>query len=553
MLTTLQLKNFVIVRELELDFANGLSVLTGETGAGKSILIDALGLLLGDRADAGVVRHGCERAELGASFSIDDSPAPQGWLAEQELSGDDADELVLRRTIDSSGKSRAWINGRSATLAQLKELGEMLVEIHGQHAHQTLLRSDAQRDLLDSYAGARALVREVGALYRDWHRSAEELATAENNAEAFETERERLQWQIDEVASLGLAAGEWGELQAEHKRLQHAASLIEGVQAGLGLLADGDDNCQGWLAGATHRLSQLADFDAGVNETLELLAATEAQLSEAVHALRLYADRLELDPGRLAEVESRMDAAFRLARKYRVEPDQLIEKLADWQARLAELGGSEGLAQLREKTRRARAAYDEKASQLGALRRKTASRLADLVSEELQHLALAGSRFEIAVTALEKPTAAGLEHIEYLVANHASAPARPMAKIASGGELSRISLALQVITSQIAQVPTLIFDEVDVGIGGRVAEIVGRLLADLGKTRQVLCITHLPQVAACGAHHLQVSKNQDQEGVASAIATLTMDARIEEIARMLGGVDITETTRRHAAEMLGVA
>jgi len=272
-----------------------------------------------------------------------------------------------------------------------------------------------------------------------------------------------------------------------------------------------------------------------------------------VHALRIYADRLELDPERLAEVESRMDAAFRLARKYRVEPDQLIEKLADWQARLAELGGSEGLAQLREKTRRARAAYDEKASQLGALRRKTASRLADLVSEELQHLALAGSRFEIAVTALEKPTAAGLEHIEYLVANHASAPARPMAKIASGGELSRISLALQVITSQIAQVPTLIFDEVDVGIGGRVAEIVGRLLADLGKTRQVLCITHLPQVAACGAHHLQVSKNQDQEGVASAIATLTMDARIEEIARMLGGVDITETTRRHAAEMLGVA
>lgn len=550
MLQTLTLKNFVIVRELELDFRAGLTVLTGETGAGKSILIDALSLLLGDRSDAGVVRHGADRAELAAGFSLAGLADAQAWLTGQELAGDDADELLLRRVIDSGGKSRAWINGRPSTLAQLKELGERLVDIHGQHEHQSLLKTDAQRVLLDGYAGTLALAKDVAARHREWRRLADDLAAAEANAEAFENERERLQWQVDEVGALSFAAAEWPELQAEHKRLNHAASLIDGVQSSLAQLADGDENCQSWLAGVSSRLAELADYDAGINETQELLAGAEAQLGEAVNALRHYADRLELDPERLAEVEARLEAIFRIARKYRVEPELLPERLASWQLRLDELGGSAGLDALRASVAVAEKNYREQAGKLSKQRATAANKLAAAVTDELQHLALAGSRFEIALNPQEKPAAFGLEQIEFLVANHASAPAKPMAKIASGGELSRISLALQVITSQVASTPTLIFDEVDVGIGGRVAEIVGRLLAELGDSRQVLCITHLPQVAARGRHHLQVSKTQDASGVASHIAVLDSAQRVDEIARMLGGVEITATTRKHAEEML---
>ncbi len=553
MLQTLALRNFVIVRELELECRRGLTVLTGETGAGKSILIDALGLLLGDRADAGVVRNGTDRAELTATFDLAGLSAAQAWLAGNELAGDDTDELLLRRVIDASGKSRAWINGAQATLTQLKELGEKLVEIHGQHEHQSLLKGEAQRGLLDEHAGATGLAREVAAAYRDWRQVADELALAESNAEAFEAERERLQWQVEEVAALGFAASEWPELQAEQKRLNHAASLIDGVQASLNVLADGDENCQGWMGGVSSRLAELAEYDAGVTEALELLDGAGAQLAEAVHALRLYADRLELDPQRLQEVESRMDAVFRMARKYRVEPGLLPERLAGWQARLDQLGGSAGLDALRASVVRAESGYRKRAGELSALRETAARQLSLAVTDELQHLALSGSRFEIALLPQEKPSAFGLEQVEFRVANHASAPARAMARIASGGELSRISLALQVITSQVSGAPTLVFDEVDVGIGGRVAEIVGRLLAQLGSSRQVLCITHLPQVAARGASHLQVCKSQDESGVASSIRLLDPAERIEEVARMLGGVDITETTRSHAAEMLAAS
>ena len=452
--------------------------------------------------------------------------------------------------IDSNGKSRAWINGAQATLGQLRDLGEMLVEIHGQHEHQSLLKADAQRALLDGYAGTAPLVRELGALYRDWRKLADELLQAETHAGEYEAERERLQWQVDEVTALSFSASEWPELQAEHTRLNHAASLIEGVQASLSLLADNDLNCQSAMAQAGTRLASLAEYDAGVNDTQELLAGAEAQLAEAISALRHYADRLELDPARLSEVEQRMDAIFRMARKYRVEPELLPAQLATWQTRLAELGGSAGLDALRVNVVRAEAAYAKQAEQVSTLRQDAASKLATAVTAELQHLALAGSRFEIVLNLLDKPAAFGLEQIEFRVANHATAPAKAMARIASGGELSRISLALQVITSQIAGVPTLIFDEVDVGIGGRVAEIVGRLLSELGMNRQVLCITHLPQVAARGAHHLQVNKSQDEQGVASAIHALNAIERVEEVARMLGGLEITDTTRKHAAEML---
>lgn len=552
MLHSLHLRDFVIVRELALDFSAGLSVLTGETGAGKSILIDALGLLLGERAEAGMVRQGAERTELNAVFVTAALPQVVEWLAAESLQGDDGD-LLLRRVIDAAGKSRAWINGTPATLAQLKNLGELLVDIHGQHAHQSLLRADAQRALLDDYAQASELARSVREQYRHWQALAGELQDAEQNRAAFEAECERLQWQIDEVAALNLAEGEWPELQAEHKRLHHAASLIEGVQGGLTVLADGDENCQSWLASVQHQLAGLADYDAGINETLELLEGAEAQLADAIHALRHYADRLELDPARLAEVEARLDAVFRTARKFRLPPEALPAQLLEWQQRLSELGGTGGLEGLQARVELAEAAFRQQASLLSAARGKAAGELELAVNAQLPELALGSSRFAITLLPLDAPAAFGLEQVELQVANHPSAPLRALAKVASGGELSRISLALQVVTSKVAAVPTLIFDEVDVGIGGKVAEIVGRRLRELGESRQVLCITHLPQVAACGHQHLQVSKTSDEAGVVSAITVLDRSERIAEIARMLGGVTITETTRQHAEEMLGIA
>ncbi|GGP27591.1 DNA repair protein RecN [Silvimonas amylolytica] len=552
MLLSLNLKNFVIVDKLALEFASGLSVFTGETGAGKSIVIDALGLLLGDRADAGMVRHGTDKAELAVEFDISKLAAARAWLAEAELTGDDADVVNLRRTLDSQGKSKAFINGTAATLAQLKTLGEMLVDIHGQHAHQLLLRPETQRAVFDAFASAGDIAATVGSHWRDWQRAEEEFAAASRNAAAFEAERERLQWQINEVAELALGEHEWEELQGEHRRLQHAASLIDGVQAALTALTDGDENCQGWLGSATRQLQELASYDELLTPSLDLLAGVEAQLSEAVSELRRYADHLELDPQRLQEVEVRLDAIWRTARKYRIEPpDRLPQALQDWNAQLENLGGGEGIARLQKAVATARAAYEKTAAQLSALRQKHAAPFAKAVTAQMKPLALAESTFTVALTAV--PAGGhGQEDVDFQIA-HGEAEARPMGKIVSGGELSRISLAIQVISSGLSGVPTLVFDEVDVGIGGRVAEIVGRMLADLGKAHQVLCITHLPQVAACGQQHFQVSKDKGNAGIVSHVAALDEAGRIEEIARMLGGVDITETTRRHAAELLGHA
>ena len=552
MLQSLRLRDFVIVDELELDFGNGFTVLTGETGAGKSILIDALSLLLGERAEAGVVRHGAEKADLSAEFQIAGQAELAAILVESALEGDD-DTVLIRRTIDASGRSRAFINGQAATLAQLKQVGEFLVDIHGQHAHQSLMRPDAQRQLLDDFAGKTELSRSVRQAFQAWKRAEEKLAEASRFAGEFAAERERLVWQIEELNNLSLAADEWTGLQTEHARLSHAASLIEGSQSVLDTLSDGDVNIQSMLAMVQSRLIDMARLDPSLRETVDLLATAEANLDEAVHAVRHYTERVELDPSRLAEVERRMDDIHRMARKYRVEPEQLQGKLEGWQARLAELGGSEGLDALEANVRALEQEFRKLAEQLSTARKTQAGKLGKAVTAEMQRMAMSGSRFEIALLPLDAPAAFGLEQIEFQVAPHASAPARSIAKVASGGELSRISLALQVVTSQVAAVPTLIFDEVDVGIGGGVAEIVGRLLKQLGTRHQVLCVTHLPQVAASGDHQLQVSKRLVGRDVSSRIARLDDKGRIEEIARMLGGVEITDTTRRHAAEMLGYA
>lgn len=550
MLLTLNIRDFVIVDRLELEFQPGFTVLTGETGAGKSILIDALSLALGERADAGVVRAGAERAEIEAEFDTRTLPQLQSWLDEHELGGDPG-VCLMRRVVDGGGRSRAFINGRSATLQQLRETGEFLVDIHGQHAHQSLLKAAAQRELLDAYAGLGRQARETAAAWKEWQALKKARLEREKNAAAYAEELERLEWQVKELAALNFSAPEWEELQAEHARLTHAASLMEGAQYGLEVLSENDVACLAQVNGVIARLNNLVEYDTGLKEILDLLEPAEVQLREAAYSLRHYLQRLDLDPERLAQCEQRLGEVHDAARKYRVGPDQLPELLAEKSARLDELRGYDSGGDEAQREEKAQAQYLDLAGKLSAARKEAARELSGKVSAAMQSLAMAGGRFEVALTEFEG-NAHGLEEIEFLVSAHSGLPPKPLAKVASGGELSRISLAIQVITSKVSLVPTLIFDEVDVGIGGGVAEIVGQLLKQLGAERQVLCVTHLPQVAAQGDHHWQISKSSQAGGVVSRIQVLEPAARIDEVARMLGGVEVTETTRKHAAEMLGV-
>lgn len=548
MLRHLAIRDFVIVDRLELEFAAGFGALTGETGAGKSILIDALALALGERADAGVVRAGCDKADVAATFDITALPAVGAWLAANDL--DAEDDLILRRVLDAGGRSRGYINGSPATAQQLREVGEFLVDIHGQHAHQSLLRADAQRALLDSHAGLTAEAQQVAATWRAWRAARQALEDAASGVEALAREREQLEWQVRELDALAFTSDEWAELEVEHRRLGHAASLIEGAQYALDVLADGEAACAGQVDGVAARLDGLASYDPALQEVAGLLQSAQAELGEAISTLRRYADRVDLDPARLAEVERRMEAVLASARKYRVRPGELPGLLADWQQRLAALDASADLAGLAAKADAAQAEYHRLATQLSAGRQRVAGEMGVAVSALMQQLALASGRFELALLPLAEGTVNGLEQVEFRVGGLAGQEAKALAKVASGGELSRISLAIQVLTSRSASVPTLIFDEVDVGIGGGVAEIVGRLLRELGGERQVLCVTHLPQVAARAEWQWQVSKETRDGVTLSAIQPLAEDQRIREIARMLGGVEVTDITLAHASELL---
>ena len=548
MLRHLAIRDFVIVDRLELEFSAGFGALTGETGAGKSILIDALALALGERADAGVVRAGCDKADVAATFDIAALPAVGAWLAANDL--DAEDELILRRVLDAGGRSRGYINGSPATAQQLREVGEFLVDIHGQHAHQSLLRADAQRALLDSHAGLSGEAQQVAAAWRAWRAARQALEDAASGAEALTREREQLEWQVRELDALAFTNDEWAELEVEHRRLGHAASLIEGAQFALNVLADGEAACAGQVDSVAARLDGLASYDPALQEVAGLLQSAQAELSEAISTLRRYADRVDLDPARLAEVERRMEAVLASARKYRVQPGELPALLADWQQRLAALDASADLAGLAARAEAAQADYRRLATQLSAGRQRVAGEMGAAVSALMQQLALASGRFEVALLPLTDGTANGMEQIEFRVGGLSGTEAKPLAKVASGGELSRISLAIQVLTSRSASVPTLIFDEVDVGIGGGVAEIVGRLLRELGGERQVLCVTHLPQVAARAEWQWQVSKETRDGATLSSIQPLDEDQRIREIARMLGGVEVTDITLAHASELL---
>lgn len=552
MLKFLSIRDFVIVDNLELDFSSGFTALTGETGAGKSILIDALSLALGERGDTTTVRAGCERAEISAEFEIGRLAALQHWLREQDLEGDEG-VCLLRRVLDSGGRSRGYINGRSATMQQLREAGEFLLDIHGQHAHQSLLRPPAQRELLDGYAGALREAAEVEERYQHWQALHRRRVELEQNAEAVAAERELLLFQQRELETLNFNAAEWAELQVEHARLSHAATLLETAQIGIEVLSEAETSCLTQLNMLATRVRDGVAVDAGLQDTLSMLESAQNELQEAVYALRHYQQRLDADPQRLQEQEQRLAAVMDAARKYRVPPEQLPEELGRVNARLEEIGGDADLDALQHQEDAACQHYLDAARELSARRKPAAAKLTQEITAAMQTLAMGGGSFAVTLNELPAGNAHGLEAVEFRVATNPGAALQGLSKVASGGELSRISLAIQVATSQVASVPTLIFDEVDSGIGGRVAEIVGQLLRKLGERHQVMCVTHLPQVAAMADAQWQVSKASDDGNTRSTIRPLKAEERIDEIARMLGGARITETTRKHAAEMLGIA
>ncbi|WP_394756983.1 DNA repair protein RecN, partial [Rhodoferax sp.] len=524
------LRDFVIVREVDLDLTDGFTVLTGETGAGKSILIDALQLVTGGRADVGVIREGTNRTDVSAEF--DASADLALWL---EVAGFEiGDSLLLRRTVDTQGKSRAWINGSPATSTQLRAVGEQLLDIHGQHAWQSLTRPEAVRGLLDAYAQVSSAV--LATLWQRWRQAQTDLAQAQGAQESLQRERERLAWQIAEVEKLAPQREEWLDLNTEHGRLSHAQALLDAAQGALQTLgADDDDGALVALHGACQLLQQQEHLEPYFKGLTEVLTSNLVQLEDTVHSLRGYLRKTELDPQRLGELDERMALWLSLARRYRRAPAELPDLLASWQQELEKLEAGADLAGLETARALALEAYMQEARQLSKARAQAAPRLAAAITQAMQGLGMQGGRFEVMLQTSAQPTQSGLEDVCFLVAGHAGSTPRAVNKVASGGELSRMALAIAVTTSQLGTAQTLIFDEVDAGVGGAVAETVGRLMQQLGVDRQVLAVTHLPQVAACADHHLVVTKQLQGKSTMSAVLAVQGEQRVAEVARMLGG------------------
>jgi DNA repair protein RecN (Recombination protein N) len=547
MLQALSIHNFVIVEQLDLEFSPGYTTLTGETGAGKSILIDALSLALGARNDGEVVRSGCDKADISVTVDIHQNKEAQAWLAENEI--DAANDLILRRVIYSDGRSRGFINGAAATVGQLKELGEFLVDIYSQNAHHSLLNTNTQRQILDAFSGSTALVKQVAEQYKVWHKLHLQQIEIEKNAEAYADELAELRDKVRELTQLNFVTEEWQELQQEHSRLSNRAELIAGVEACLHLASEGEPDALSMLSHAQQKLVGLAALDDELKEAAEIIDIAIIQLQEATRSLNRYLQRDDIEPERLAEVENRIQAIHGISRKYRTRPEALPEVLAAWQVRMTELESFANDGELTKQVALAHETYSQSAKKLSEARQLAAQALSTKISAEMQRLSLSGGQFKVGLEACEQ-SAHGLEQVAFLVAGHAGIEPRALNKVASGGELSRISLALHVTTAAQGSVPCMIFDEVDVGIGGGVAEVVGKLLKQLGQNRQVLVITHLAQVAAQASQHLQVSKTQNDGTTLSHIQRLSDNERIEEIARMSGGLVVTDATRKHAKEML---
>ena len=541
------LRDFVIVRELDLDLSSGFSALTGETGAGKSILIDALQLVLGARAESSVVREGAARAEISVEF--DTTPEILQWLdAEGFPNLATNDQLLIRRTIDAQGKSRAWINGSLATATQLRALGDRVLDIHGQHAWQSLTRPDAVRGLLDAYAGV--TLQSMTQAWAHWRQAMQTLQDARNAQTTLQDERERLLWQITEVDKLSPALGEWDELNSQHTRLSNAQALMDAAQNAIDALEDDDRGALRLLSKAQDVLQSQADVEPEFSALVDVMASSLAQAADVAHSLNTYLGRTELDPARLQMLDDRMSLWMSLARRFKRTPQELPALYQEWKARLSQLDAATDLEALEAAEANASTAYQAQARKVSQARAQAAPQLATAITQAMQGLGMQGGRFEVQLDKTEHPTASGLESITFLVAGHPGSTPRPVGKVASGGELSRIALAIAVTTSALGTAQTLIFDEVDSGVGGAVAETVGRLMKQLGQDRQVLAVTHLPQVAACADHHLVVSKHSDAQGTSSQVTALSADARVNEIARMLGGEKVSDTTLAHAREML---
>lgn len=551
MLAQLTISNFAIVRELEIDFNGGMTAITGETGAGKSIAIDALGLCLGGRAEGDMVRAGASRADLCARFALKDTPAALRWLEENQL--EDGRECLLRRVISSDGRSRGFINGTAVPLSQLRELGQLLIQIHGQHAHQLLVKPEHQKTLLDGYAGESTLTRQMAEHYRLWHQSCRDLAQHQQQSQERAARAELLQYQLKELIEFNPQPGEYEQIDEEYKRLANSGQLLSTSQHALALLADGEDaNLLSQLYTAKQLTTELVGMDNKLASVLDMLEEASIQLSEASDELRHYCDRLDLDPNRLYELEQRLSRQIALARKHHISPEALpdfYQSLLDEQQQLDDQ--SDSLETLKHAVSRHHELALETARQLHTLRLNSAQELAGLITDSMHALSMPHGIFTIDVSFEEQHlTADGADRIEFRVTTNPGQPLQPIAKVASGGELSRIALAIQVITARKMETPALIFDEVDVGISGPTAAVVGRLLRQLGESTQVMCVTHLPQVAGCGHHHFYVSKETDGEMTETHMQPLDKRARLQELARLLGGSEVTRNTLANAKELL---
>ncbi|MDU4255066.1 DNA repair protein RecN [Pseudomonas sp.] len=555
MLVHLSVHNYAIVEHLDLELAAGMTVITGETGAGKSIMLDALGLALGDRADSGVVRPGSDKADILASFDVSAIAEARDWLAERDLEQDGP--CILRRVITAEGRSRAYINGTPCPLGDLKHLGELLIDIHSQHEHQSLLKADTHRRLLDEYAGSQDLARQVHLAAQRWKQTRQELDRLSRNGDEQRARHQLLSYQLEELENLGLGDNELETLEAEHKTQSNAGSLIAACRQVVELCSENDaGNVLSALTSSLNRLTAFQSQPAALGEAVNLLSSAQIQVEEAIGELNRFVDHFDADPMRLQQLEERLDAIYSLARKHRVQPHEL----QDLQQRLLDElealnADDEAVERLGDELAAYARHYQEKADELSRIRQEAAPELAKAVEVEMQRLGMPGGRFaiELRQSSSDEPQVSGLEHLEFLVSANPGQPMKGLAKVASGGELSRISLAIQVITAQTSRIPTLVFDEVDVGIGGPTAEVVGQLLRRLGDRGQVLTVTHLPQVAAQGHQHLFVHKDRDTSETRTAVANLKKAERIEEIARMLGGVDLTKESLAHARKMVDSA
>ena len=553
MLVHLAVNNYAIVDNLELDLGGGMSVITGETGAGKSIMLDALALTLGDRADSGAVRPGSDKADILATFDISDIPEARQWLDERDLTQDD-EQVILRRVITAEGRSRGYINGSPCPQQDLRALGEMLIDIHSQHEHQSLLKTDTHRRLLDEYAGAGELARQVQLAAQRCRQTEKALLQASRQSEEQSARQQLLAYQLDELDNLSLQDGELEELENEQRQLASADQILHSCQQVINICSENDaGSVLEALTASLQRLDSFKNHSSRLGEASDLIASAQIQIEEAVGELTRYLDHFEADPERQQYVEERLSAIFELARKHRIQPaelpvlqQQLIDELEGQQQQAADA------ERLQEELTAYQAHYRQLSEKLSAQRSKGAGKLAKAVTQEIQRLGMPGGRIELQLTPLDADTypVTGLENVEFLVSANPGQPAKPLAKVASGGELSRISLGIQVITAQTSRVPTLVFDEVDVGIGGPTAEIVGQLLRQLGARGQVLTVTHLPQVAAQGHQHLFVRKQQTRNSTRTCIDQLDTDARIQEVARMLGGIDLTDESLAHARKLL---